>query len=348
MEESVIARAGAFMMDADGNFYVEDRGNTRIAVYGPDGKYRLSIGRRGNGPGEFSQWGMGLVSVEGGTVQVYDSMLRRTTLFRSSGDLLETVRRPDSMRGSNIQFLPASERFFCETDRSQPRGELLSYRAGFVVTDADGDTVGWAELPPVASMYRTHRPWAGLGNEYTYFPMPFAASPGVVLAGDRNVFTYTGTDPELRRYSLDGSLTGRYRLDLEPRPVTSQEKEAELKRLDEQIASAEGRRKDDFKVRREAIRFPQTKAFWRTVSVDRDGHFWLRVPESDEVRTAQGGGYLHLLLSPEGEFLGRSRTPDTGSVYYGHFLGIVRDPETGEETPTVWRLNPAAAGFRYP
>jgi hypothetical protein len=197
-------------------------------------------------------------------------------------------------------------------------------------------------------MYRTHRPWAGPGNEYTFFPMPFAASPGVVISSDRAVIAWTGLDPELVRYSLDGSLSGRYRMDLEPRPVTPEERAAELSRLDEQIVGAEGRRKDDFKVRREAIRFPRHKAFWRTVSVDSDGYIWMRVPESEETIADRGGGYLHLLLSPEGEYLGRTRTPDTGAVYYGHFLGIVRDPDTGEETPSVWRLVPDAPGFRYP
>lgn len=39
--------------DKDGNIYVLDTGNTRIQKFGPDGKYLATIGRKGQGPGEF-------------------------------------------------------------------------------------------------------------------------------------------------------------------------------------------------------------------------------------------------------------------------------------------------------
>jgi len=40
-------------VDATGNIYVLDSGNTRIQKFGPDGKYLATIGRKGQGPGEF-------------------------------------------------------------------------------------------------------------------------------------------------------------------------------------------------------------------------------------------------------------------------------------------------------
>ena len=39
--------------DKDGNIYVLDSGNARIQKFGPDGKYLATIGRKGQGPGEF-------------------------------------------------------------------------------------------------------------------------------------------------------------------------------------------------------------------------------------------------------------------------------------------------------
>jgi DNA-binding beta-propeller fold protein YncE len=41
------------VMDAAGNIYVLDTGNARIQKFGPDGKYLATIGRKGQGPGEF-------------------------------------------------------------------------------------------------------------------------------------------------------------------------------------------------------------------------------------------------------------------------------------------------------
>ncbi len=40
-------------IDRDGNIYVLDSANTRIQKFGPDGKYLATIGRKGQGPGEF-------------------------------------------------------------------------------------------------------------------------------------------------------------------------------------------------------------------------------------------------------------------------------------------------------
>jgi sugar lactone lactonase YvrE len=40
-------------VDTDGNIYILDAGNTRIQKFGPDGKYLATIGRKGQGPGEF-------------------------------------------------------------------------------------------------------------------------------------------------------------------------------------------------------------------------------------------------------------------------------------------------------
>jgi sugar lactone lactonase YvrE len=40
-------------VDKDGAIYILDAGNTRIQKFGPDGKYLATIGRKGQGPGEF-------------------------------------------------------------------------------------------------------------------------------------------------------------------------------------------------------------------------------------------------------------------------------------------------------
>jgi len=40
-------------VDKDGNIYVLDAGNARIQKFGPDGAYLATIGRKGQGPGEF-------------------------------------------------------------------------------------------------------------------------------------------------------------------------------------------------------------------------------------------------------------------------------------------------------
>jgi len=71
---------GGFAVDVDsrGNFYVADR--WAIRVFAPDGRLVRSIGRQGEGPGEFSF----LHSVEvmpGDSLFAYDTGLRRVSVF---------------------------------------------------------------------------------------------------------------------------------------------------------------------------------------------------------------------------------------------------------------------------
>ncbi len=55
-ENYLFYRAMDVKVDSHDNIYVLDSGNFRIQVFNPDGKYLRTIGRRGQGPGEFSNF----------------------------------------------------------------------------------------------------------------------------------------------------------------------------------------------------------------------------------------------------------------------------------------------------
>ncbi|MFO7734178.1 MAG: 6-bladed beta-propeller [Candidatus Aminicenantes bacterium] len=51
--ESVLNRPQSLQVDADGNIYVLDWGDVDIKVFAPDGRRLRTVGRKGQGPGEF-------------------------------------------------------------------------------------------------------------------------------------------------------------------------------------------------------------------------------------------------------------------------------------------------------
>lgn len=75
-------------VDNRGNIYVLDAGNYRIQKYASDGKHLQTIGRKGQGPGEFdTPYGM-FVNEEGG-IYIHDGM--RVKVFDRDGTYLREI-----------------------------------------------------------------------------------------------------------------------------------------------------------------------------------------------------------------------------------------------------------------
>jgi hypothetical protein len=86
-------RGGSLSIDGDGNFYVTDTGNKRVQMYDESGKYVRTIGRQGQGPGEYVFPGQvhfdpeGNVCVRNGGIQlnIYgkDGVFKKKVTFKT-------------------------------------------------------------------------------------------------------------------------------------------------------------------------------------------------------------------------------------------------------------------------
>jgi hypothetical protein len=89
------------VVDNAGSLYILDSGNQRIQVFGPDGRYVRTIGRKGQGPGEFS--GPNSIDIDGeGHLYVLDDRQKRIQVLTTQGEVLKSIRvgnlRIDRMR----------------------------------------------------------------------------------------------------------------------------------------------------------------------------------------------------------------------------------------------------------
>ena len=78
-------------VDGAGRIYVSDSKPEIIKVFGSDGKFLHTIGREGEGPGEFKN---AYIGVHGSKLVVHDPGLSRTTVFDTSGPSSRAGRRP--------------------------------------------------------------------------------------------------------------------------------------------------------------------------------------------------------------------------------------------------------------
>lgn len=77
-------------VDAAGNIYIADSRNQRIQMFNPEGRYLRTIGRKGQGPGEF----MATRSIDfdgEGRLHVLDNWQRRIQVFTPKGEVLKTI-----------------------------------------------------------------------------------------------------------------------------------------------------------------------------------------------------------------------------------------------------------------
>ncbi len=80
-----------FNTDENGNFYVGDLDAHRIQKYNPDGKYLLSIGREGQGPGEFGR--LSFIGFDkDDNIYINDTRNNRISFFDKEGKYLRQIR----------------------------------------------------------------------------------------------------------------------------------------------------------------------------------------------------------------------------------------------------------------
>jgi hypothetical protein len=84
-----------FTVDGAGNYYILDMGNKRVQKFDRDGKDLLTIGRQGQGPGEFQNPGAVFMG-KSGDLFVRDQGIRLSR-FKKDGEFVEEIRFPQSV-----------------------------------------------------------------------------------------------------------------------------------------------------------------------------------------------------------------------------------------------------------
>lgn len=121
-------------VDRDGNLYVFEMQQSHLRVYDPDGNHIRTIGRRGEGPGEFrTSPRFGII---GDTIWTYQTFPRLLTLFDRAGNVLLTSR----FEGVTVP-LAGTMNGIAAPYIMRPDGNLVSDMTLFV-RNPDASTIG--------------------------------------------------------------------------------------------------------------------------------------------------------------------------------------------------------------
>ena len=103
-EEYQFFRVGGSVRLPDGRIVVANTGARELRVFGPDGTFRKTVGRDGEGPGEF-RWPSRVRSLGPDTLLVWDQSLQRISLFDGEGRFLSMI----PLRPSPGNLFPGDE-----------------------------------------------------------------------------------------------------------------------------------------------------------------------------------------------------------------------------------------------
>lgn len=132
--QEVFDSIGEFIVDDTGNFYISDRKEDHIKVFDGTGRYLRTIGRHGQGPGEFEGIaGLSIVSMTGELV-VYDVLQMRFSFFKTDGTYVrdlpyEEPRLSHARLDSKGNVYASATIFDRETFRSEERTIFLNPEA---------------------------------------------------------------------------------------------------------------------------------------------------------------------------------------------------------------------------
>ncbi|MFW6202351.1 MAG: 6-bladed beta-propeller [Gemmatimonadota bacterium] len=272
--------------DSRGWIYVLEGMAQEIRVFRPDGSFSHTIGRRGEGPGEFT-FASELTITPGDTLWVLDDGMMRYSGFAPDGTFLESRRRDIVGYASSVRRAVLDDGRYVDWGLRYPDGRMgprvLRIPVVYAPSFESADT-----FPPLG---------------YTFPMLPSAGIPlwhftgDVVAAVDREARIWFANSPEYRIYrrTLEGDTTLVFSLPVQGAPLGEPEREYVRERLSRLSGSEVAEALDAL---------PETRPVVRGIVPDGAGHLFIFADVAGEP-----AGSVVDVFRESGEYLGRMTLP---------------------------------------
>jgi hypothetical protein len=221
------------MRGSDGRLYVLNSSTAELRVFGPDGVFQRSFGRKGSGPGEFRYptvaWLLG-----GDSVMVWDAPLGPWVVFSPEGSVarVRTVDRSALMTLLGPGAATEDVRPFRDgrlvaaawdsrAENEIPTGEMYRPQFRMVLTDPD-----LAKALPLGTYGGLEQMYVNIDGRRRSAVAYFSPHYHLALGGARTVTLGNGDRFELRTFDEAGRLDRIIRRMFPPRRVSRQEQDA--------------------------------------------------------------------------------------------------------------------------
>ncbi|MBA2669694.1 MAG: 6-bladed beta-propeller [Gemmatimonadetes bacterium] len=284
--------------DHEGRIYILDRQANELRIFNPDGEHLRTVGRAGEGPGEYKS-ANGLLWLPGDSLLIVDQQGGRYSILTRDGDFARSVPRTLGFYGWAFLGGLVGGRVYeyasVGRDPEQRPALIGTPLRGSSTIAADSQSGGALAqdtillAAPDALSPEPFRVTASGGG--MMMGVPF--SPGAVhhLLRDGDVWHGHGSEFRLVRSNLASDTLMEVLLAADAAAVTPAE-------LADWESSATVARFREMGGRLDMSRIPRTKPFFDSLYRDPDGFLWVSVPSGPE-------DTLFAIFDPEGRYLGR-------------------------------------------
>jgi len=296
-------------VDSEGNIFILDHGNCRIQKYDKTGNYLQTIGRKGQGPGEFEEpWGIYLDSED--KIYIYDSIRYNISFFGKNGNFKRVIRLPSFTydfgitKNKNVLMIYTSR----SPDKSREGKRSL------VLINPEGNIIKIIASYPyqLRPRIKGHMP----SNPYSHKLYFFPASDGGGVYGHSS---------EYKLFVLDssGNLNYMIEMDKPPEPIIKKDKNKLIDRyLERQKLFPIGEKLSRSEVKRTYI-FPKFKPLFLGIISDDKGRIYIRGYDPDD-----SSAYFDL-FNKEGYYIYKIKAPLYPRIIKKGYVYLVkRDPGT--------------------
>ena len=326
--------AGAVRL-SDGRVVVADAQQNVLRDFNASGRHLASVGREGEGPGEFRSLAWVQATPED-SLLAYDPRLERVTVFSPQAEPVRSVSLRSEPGQSVLEVLGrlagggylASEQPYAGPEQIRGglrRDSVLMLRLG--ADGSAGDSL--ARIPGRESFVEI----VEHGN--TRMTLFFGRIPVFALSGDRVVLG-TNDAYEMLVYSPSGALERRIRQRVEPRPVTDADVAALRQKFTDGLPAQWLARAQPLL---EKMPVPATMPFYRAVLVDDAGDLWV-----EDYAGPRDDSHAWSVFDAQGRLLGSVDMPEAlrpTQIGRDYVLGVWRD-ELGVESVRLYALEKPA------
>ncbi len=313
----MLFRPQRFIVDLNENIYITDSQDQSIKVFGPNGEYIQTIGRKGEGPSEFIFIGY-LTFLPNGRLLVMDLEARRISLFNSDGKYIESHHWTERPGG----LIYATDSTCLLTMYTFEGDKPLEGRRFFIKEfDFKGNEIrSFGEFKSEEFKIHSERRGEAVISMMIYTPY----SPHSIFAADTTrqyLYHCVNDQYMLEIYDKDGKVIRKFNRPYEPLPFTSKDAEEFYSRYDRR--SMEGLKK---MVR--GMSLPTVKTISSRMFVDDSGNLWLETHEKKEEEDRVFTAYD--IFDPDGYYEARAWLELRPEVFVkGKMYHMHTDEETG-------------------